>query len=104
MVSNLKPDNFRGVKSRGMLLAASDPNAEEHTTCEVLFADDFEVGSELLPQGQQAPEELRSQVKADQFFAMPMHTVNGVVQIDGCPIGDGNNVLGAKQYVNGDVG
>jgi len=104
VVSNLKPANFRGVKSRGMLLAASDPNAEEHTTCEVLFADDFEVGSELLPQGQQAPEELRSQVKADQFFTMPMHTVNGVVQIDGCPIGDGNNVLGAKQYVNGDVG
>ena len=37
LVQNLKPANFRGVRSRGMLLAASDKEAEFHETCEVIF-------------------------------------------------------------------
>ena len=47
IVSNLKPANFRGVKSYGMLIAASDKNDESHETCEVIFADDLPVGAVL---------------------------------------------------------
>ncbi|MDD4451046.1 MAG: methionine--tRNA ligase, partial [Sphaerochaeta sp.] len=74
VVSNLKPANFRGVKSYGMLLAASDPKAEEHTTCEVLFAPQFEVGTMLTPEGYEAPVEALPYVKADHFFSMPIVT------------------------------
>ena len=45
IVSNLKPANFRGVKSNGMLLAASEKGDEEHKTCELIFADDLPVGA-----------------------------------------------------------
>ncbi len=69
LVSNLKPANFRGEKSYGMLLAASDPDAEEHSTCEVLFAPQFEVGSVLTPEGFSPVEEKLPYVKADHFFS-----------------------------------
>lgn len=104
LVQNLKPANFRGVKSRGMLLAASDPDAEPHTTCEVIFAPQCVVGTELLPEGTVAPEQPRSQVKAEQFFAMPLYTENGVVKIDGRPIVSNGNVLTVTRYPNGSVG
>ncbi len=104
LVSNLKPANFRGVKSRGMLLAASDPEAEEHTTCEVLFAPQFEVGTILQPEGFETPEEALSYVKADHFFAMPIVAEDGVVKVDGKPLGAEGKHLTSKRYLNGPVG
>ncbi len=104
LVSNLKPANFRGVKSRGMLLAASDPNAPEHTTCEVLFAPQFEVGTILQPEGFETPETALSYVKADHFFAMPIMAEDGIVKIDGKPLGFEGKNLTSKKYLNGPVG
>jgi methionyl-tRNA synthetase len=104
LVQNLKPANFRGVKSRGMLLAASDPNAEPHSTCEVLFADQFAVGTELNPEGIETPEGPRSQVKADQFFSLPLYTEGGVVKIDGKAIASEGTPLVATRYTEGEVG
>ncbi|MEA5031838.1 MAG: methionine--tRNA ligase, partial [Sphaerochaeta sp.] len=104
LVQNLKPANFRGVKSRGMLLAASDPKAEPYTTCEVIFADQFAVGTELNPEGTDVPQEPRSQVKADQFFALPLYTECGVVKIDGRPIGAQGAMLSVTRYLDGEVG
>jgi methionyl-tRNA synthetase len=105
LVRNLKPAKFRGVKSCGMLLAASAKDDEDHSTCEVLFADDFEVGTTLLPEGTTAPEAARFYVKGSKFFAMPMYTEEGIVKVDGKVIqsADGK-ALTAKVYVNGDVG
>lgn len=104
LVSNLKPANFRGVKSRGMLLAANDPNAEEHTTCEVLFAPQFEVGTILQPEGFETPEAPLSYVKADHFFAMPIVAEGGIVKVDGKAIGADGKSLTSKKYLNGPVG
>ena len=104
LVQNLKPANFRGVKSRGMLLAASDPKAEPHTTCEVIFAPQIAVGTELLPEGTRIPEQPRSQVKADTFFSMPLYTEQGILKIDGRPLLADGKTLEAKQYPNGEVG
>ncbi|MDC7236398.1 MAG: methionine--tRNA ligase [Sphaerochaetaceae bacterium] len=105
LVRNLKPAKFRGVKSCGMLLAASAKDDEDHSTCEVLFADDFEVGTTLLPEGTTAPEADRFYVKGSKFFDMPMYTEEGIVKVDGKSIqsADGKT-LTAKVYVNGDVG
>lgn len=104
LVSNLKPANFRSVKSRGMLLAASDPNAEPHTTCEVLFADDLPVGSKLVPEGLSNPETPVCYVKADKFFSMPIETKDGYVTVDGRRICCGESYLKARKYLNGPVG
>ncbi|MDY4888278.1 MAG: methionine--tRNA ligase [Sphaerochaetaceae bacterium] len=103
LVDNLKPANFRGVKSFGMLLAASDPNAEPHTTCEVLFAPQFEVGTKLVPEGLESPDE-KCYVKADAFFAMPIYTEGGVVKVDGKAIGCNGVNLTAEKYKDGPVG
>ena len=104
LVNNLKPANFRGVKSCGMLLAASDPNAEEHTTCEVLFADDIPAGTNLVPEGFANPAEM-CYVKPDHFFEMPLYTENGTLKVDGHALvtADGKTVT-AKKYLNGNVG
>ncbi|MCH3916499.1 MAG: methionine--tRNA ligase [Spirochaetia bacterium] len=105
LVSNLKPANFRGVKSRGMLLAASDRQDDAHETCEVLFADELPVGTVLEPEGETRPEEKQTYVKADQFFSMPIYTEDGIVKIDGkklCSF-DGKAVK-AHVYINGNVG
>lgn len=104
LVSNLKPANFRGVKSYGMLLAASDPNAEEHTTCEVLFVPQFEVGTVLLPEGHEGSQEALPYVKADHFFSMPIVAEDGVVKIEGKPLGKDGLYVTSKKYLNGPVG
>ena len=104
LVNNLKPANFRGVKSRGMLLAASDPNAEEHTTCEVLFADDIPAGTNLVPEGFENPAEL-CYVKPDHFFEMPLYTENGTLKVDGhALVSPEGKTVTAKKYINGNVG
>ncbi|MGN0907485.1 MAG: class I tRNA ligase family protein, partial [Bullifex sp.] len=104
LVSNLKPANFRGVKSYGMLLAASDPDAPEHTTCEVLFADEFEPGTVLEFDGEGDVEKITTYIKPDHFFALPIYTEDGVVKVDGKALGFGGKHLTAKKYVNGPVG
>ncbi len=105
LVSNLKPANFRGVKSRGMLLAAQDPNAEEHSTCEVIFADDLDAGTTLVPEGLKNPDGEIFYVKPDHFFAMPLYVENGTLMVDGKRLvsAEGKSV-GTKKYLNGPVG
>lgn len=106
LVSNLKPANFRGVKSYGMLLAASDKNDDSHSTCEVIFADDIEVGTSLFPEGEDiAAAEYGVYVKPDKFFAFPLCTVAGNVSLYGKKIvsQDGKS-LSVSKYTNGNVG
>lgn len=105
VVQNLKPANFRGVKSSGMLLAASDKNDEHHETCEVLFADDIPEGTNLYPEGI-APESAPDcYIKAEHFFELPLYTKNGVLCIDNVELKttDGKTVS-AHKYINDVVG
>lgn len=104
IVYNLKPANFRGVRSNGMLLAASDPNVADHETCEVLFAPQFEVGTILEPEGYEPPEEKLCYVKPDKFFAMPMTTKDGFVEVGGKRLCANGQYLTAQVYKNGSVG
>lgn len=105
IVYNLKPANFRGVRSNGMLLAASDPQTpEDEETCEVLFAPQFEPGTILEPEGFEPPAEPLCYVKPEKFFEMPLKTVNGIVEVDGHKIGCNGKWLEAHTYVNGNVG
>ena len=105
VVQNLKPANFRGVKSSGMLLAASDKNDEHHETCEFLFADNIPEGTNLYPEGI-APESAPDcYIKAEHFFELPLYTKNGVLCIDNVELKttDGKTVS-AHKYINDVVG
>ncbi len=104
LVNNLKPANFRGVKSNGMLLAVQDPQAPEHSTCEVIFADDIPAGTNLVPEGLSNPAEM-TYVKPDHFFDLPLYTEGGVLMVDGHKLvsAEGKTVS-SKKYLNGPVG
>ena len=104
LVSNLKPANFRGVKSYGMLLAASDRDDDSHSTCEVIFADDFVPGTVLEYEGQPETEKITTYLKPDHFFAMPMKTEGGFVTVDGKAIGKDGKKLTVHKYTDGNVG
>ena len=104
LVSNLKPANFRGVKSYGMLLAAADKDDDSHSTCEVIFADDFTPGTVLEYEGQPETEKITTYLKADHFFDMPMETICGSVCINGKKIGKDGKFLKVEKYINGNVG
>ena len=104
LVSNLKPANFRGVKSYGMLLAASEEGDETHSTCELIFADELAVGTVLEYEGQGETEKITTYLKADHFFDLPMKTIDGYVTIDGKKIGKDGVYPRVHKYVNGNVG
>ena len=105
VVANLKPANFRGVKSCGMLLAASDPDAPEHTTCEVLFADDdIPEGTVLKVADQGEVEKVTTYIKPDHFFAMPLYTKGGVLMVDGKEILADGRQIRSRKYIDGPVG
>ncbi len=104
IVSNLKPANFRGVKSYGMLIAASDKDDHDHATCELVFADEFPVGAVMEFDNEEKVEKITTYLKSEHFFAMPMKTVNGEVCVDGLPLGYEGKHLKVYKYVNGNVG
>ncbi len=104
LVSNLKPANFRGVKSYGMLLAASEEGDEDHSTCELVFADDIAPGSVLKYDGEGETEKITTYLKADHFFALPMKTIDGYLTVEGKRIGFEGVYPRVKKYVNGNLG
>ena len=104
LVSNLKPANFRGVKSYGMLLAASAPDDETHSTCELIWADDIAPGTVLKYEGEGEVEKVTTYIKPDHFFALPMKTIDGYVTIEGKKLGADGHFLRVEKYVNGNVG
>lgn len=106
LVYNLKPANFRGVRSNGMLLAASAQGDEDHETCEVLFAPQFEVGTILEPEGYEVPADVDTfcYVKPDKFFELPLYTKDGFVEIEGKKLTANGQYLTAHVYTNGTVG
>ena len=104
LVSNLKPANFRGVKSYGILLAASAPDDETHSTCELIWADDIAPGTVLKYEGEGEVEKVTTYIKPDHFFALPMKTIDGYVTIEGKKLGADGHFLRVEKYVNGNVG
>ena len=105
IVSNLKPANFRGVKSYGMLIAASDKDDTEHNTCEVIFADDMPVGAVMKYDGEEENvEKITTYLKPEHFFQMPMKVIDGFVTIEGKRIGYEGKYLKVNKYVDGNVG
>jgi methionyl-tRNA synthetase len=75
IVSNLKPAKLRGVKSNGMLLAASDKTPDGTERVEVLFVDHAEPGERLVLEGDDAEAaqvEHLSRLKIDDFFEVPI--------------------------------
>ncbi len=79
IVANLKPAKFRGVPSKGMLLA-TDPIKEHNDAIELLFADECEVATQVLPENCTAPQEY-TKLKIDTFANFSLKVVSHVFML-----------------------
>ena len=107
LVYNLKPAKLRGVKSRGMLLAADDTpeGSDERGTVEVLFADWAQPGDRVHPEGMSIPEgDGPKRLKADHFFKIPIKVEANVVKVGNTPLVVAGQTLKTKKVKAGEVG
>ena len=88
-----------------MLLAASQGGEDDHDTCEVIFAPQFEVGTILEPEGFEVPSDVDEMcyVKPEKFAEMNLCTKDGFVEVDGKKIGSNGKFLTVELYKNGSV-
>jgi methionyl-tRNA synthetase len=99
---NLKPAKLRGVESRGMLLAASDRDAEGNERVEVLDAGDLPTGERIGIEGlelQDVPEE----IAIDEFFAAPILVKGHSITVGGKALNAGGVPLATKVISEGEA-
>ncbi|MFP3089037.1 methionine--tRNA ligase [Treponema sp. TIM-1] len=77
---NLKTAKLRGVESRGMLLAASDKDAEGNERVEVLDAGDTPTGTQVQIQGLPVGTP-PAEIDIDIFFSIPIKVVSHEVTV-----------------------
>jgi methionyl-tRNA synthetase len=79
---NLKAAKLRGVESRGMLLAASDKDAEGRERVEVLDAGDTAAGTRVRLEGTE-PGSPPQEINIDTFLSIPLEVKNHRVESGG---------------------
>ena len=107
LVYNLKPANLRGIKSQGMLLAAStesENNGIKTELVEVLFADWAKPGQKISIGNLLPPEEAKQRVKIDKFFSLPLVVKNHEVYAGESLLSIEGRNLRTSKVVDGDVG
>ncbi len=104
LVANLKPAKLRGVKSQGMLLAASDGGKSR---VEVIFADHCQPGDLVVLEGEAPgpdPGAHKDIIDIDTFFDIPLKTRDGNIQVGTVNLAVGDKALKTSSVENGDVG
>ncbi|MFW5690104.1 MAG: methionine--tRNA ligase, partial [Spirochaetota bacterium] len=105
VVDNLKPAKLRGVKSQGMLLAASDKDAEGAERVDVLFLDDVEPGTPVVVSGfEEVSAEPKKRIDIDTFFSMPIRAEGGRVMVGGSPLVVAGSEVRTRLVSDGSVG
>jgi methionyl-tRNA synthetase len=103
LVYNLKPAKLRGVKSQGMLLAASKEDADGQETVEVLFAPWAKPGDRVEVSGL-SPVDEKKRIKADAFFALPIRTEGYEVKVGNATLSVAGETLKSSVVSDGEVG
>jgi len=98
VVSNLKPSNFRQVKSNGMLLAASKDDIVE-----VLFTDQ-EQGSLIEINNQKRENTDLKQIDIDTFFTIPLRVENNILKVGKANLAVNNIEIKSKILKDANVG
>lgn len=110
LVDNLKPAKLRGVKSQGMLLAASkkldEPDPEGRTEIvDVVFADDAAPGTRVVAEGIAVDEAAHlPRISADRFFAIPLEARGGVCYAGAARLMCGGTPLTTRKVSDGGLG
>ncbi len=104
VVYNLKPAKLRGVKSQGMLLAASSGDEGADEQVEVLFADWAEPGTPVTVSGLAPAEEEKKRIKVDAFFEVPIVTAGYAVRVGNSGLEVAGRPLMSTLVADGEVG
>ncbi|AHC14989.1 methionine--tRNA ligase [Salinispira pacifica] len=102
LVANLKPAKLRGVKSHGMLLAASS-KAEGEEVVDVIFADHAQPGDQVHVSGLE-PQGEKDRIDIDTFFDIPLTSENHEIAVGGKPLQVAGKALRSAKVANGAVG
>ncbi|WP_041611144.1 methionine--tRNA ligase [Treponema primitia] len=98
---NLKAAKLRGVESRGMLLAASDRDAEGNERVEVLDAGELPTGTRVGIEGQELRD--AGEISIDTFFTIPILVKDHQVTVGGKALNAGGIPLKTKIISTGEV-
>lgn len=104
LVYNLKPAKLRGIKSEGMLLAASDTDADGNERVEVIFADDCQPGTKITVENLEPVTEEKKRIKVNDFFENPLKVQAHVVKIGDLALYAGASPLKTQRVPDGEVG
>ena len=96
---NLKPAKLRGIRSRGMLLAAED----EAENLEVIMPE-AEPGQRVFLQGTDGAPVPEKRVTIDRFFETPITVSNGQVTVGETPLMLNGSPLVTTKVLSGKVG
>jgi methionyl-tRNA synthetase len=99
---NLKAAKLRGVESRGMLLAASDKDAEGKERVEALDAGELPTGTRIGVEGLELSEP-PGEIDIDDFFAVPILVAAHSVTVGGKALTAGGAPLTTKIIAEGEV-
>jgi methionyl-tRNA synthetase len=102
LVANLKPAKLRGVKSNGMLLAASS-KSDGTQRLEVIFADDASPGDQVSIAGSEAAG-ARDRIDIDTFFDIPIRAEAGTVKVGETALSAAGRELITAEVKDGEVG
>ncbi|MCI5607092.1 MAG: methionine--tRNA ligase [Treponema sp.] len=104
IVSNLAARTMRGVESRGMLLAGDYKDADGKDCVEVLDVSWAKPGTKIVLEGADVNTVKKSEITGDEFFAVQIKAVDGIVQLAGKKLlADGKEIKTAKA-LNSDIG
>ena len=104
IAANLSPRTMRGVESRGMLLAGDYKDENGKDCVEVLDASWAAPGTKVILEGADVNAAKKEQITGDEFFAVQIKAVDGVVQIAGKKLlADGKEIKTTKA-LNSDIG
>ncbi len=103
VVYNLKPAKLRGVKSQGMLLAASSGEGDDEIV-EVLFVPQAQSGDRVTLEGCTPPEEGPKRIKIDRFFEIPLRAEGKLVKVSDSTLVVNGSPLQTAKVAEGTVG
>lgn len=104
IASNLAPRTMRGVESRGMLLAGDYKDADGKDMVEVLDVSWAKPGTKVVLEGADVNAVKKSEITADEFFAVQINAVEGIVKVGGKNLVADGKVIKTTKALNSEIG
>lgn len=103
IVSNLAPRTMRGVESRGMLLAGRYEDENKNERVEILTLPWAKPGTKIILEGSDENARKKQEISGDEFFAVKINSVNGIVQIAGKKLLADGKEIATEKALNSEI-